>query len=252
MKAVIFAGPSLRPSERPRGGPSIEWRGPAQRGCVYQAARQGFSIIGLVDGHFRTAPAVLHKEILWVIREGCAVYGAASMGALRAAELHAFGMAGVGTIYEDYVSGRLTRDDEVAIEHGPAELDYFPLSDALVDIRYSLAFAASRGVISHAAETALLDYAASRFYASRRLRDVVTQASSDRSVGHLSADALDWIIRNRCYRKRDDALELLAVINSALLSCSPPVAPGFDFQETTFFADFRASIDNPLVRDFAT
>jgi len=248
MNAVIFAGPSLRPSERPRRGSNIEWRGPAQRGCVYKAARQGFSIIGLVDGYFRSAPAVLHKEILWAIQEGCAVYGAASLGALRAAELHTFGMVGVGAIYEDYVSGRVTRDDEVAIEHGPAELDYFPLSDALADIRYSLSCATLRGVISPAAETALLGYAAGRFYATRSLRDVVAHGSP----GDLSADAPDWILRNRCYRKREDALELLAAVNSALLKGYSAGAAGFDFQETAFFADFRASIDNPLVRDFGT
>ena len=43
------------------------------------------------------------------------------MGALRAAELHAFGMRGVGRIFEAFRDGELEDDDEVAVVHGPAE-----------------------------------------------------------------------------------------------------------------------------------
>ena len=45
---------------------------------------------------------------------GTQVFGAASMGALRAAELAPFGMIGVGAIFAAYRDGRLTGDDEVA------------------------------------------------------------------------------------------------------------------------------------------
>jgi hypothetical protein len=45
---------------------------------------------------FDSTPAVLHKEILWAMDRGVGVSGAASMGALRAAELHWYGMVGVG------------------------------------------------------------------------------------------------------------------------------------------------------------
>lgn len=40
---------------------------------------------------------------------------------LRAAELHSFGMEGVGRILESYRDGILTDDDEVALVHGPAD-----------------------------------------------------------------------------------------------------------------------------------
>ena len=42
-------------------------------------------------GAFASVPAVRHKEILWALSEGIPVIGAASIGALRAAELTAFG-----------------------------------------------------------------------------------------------------------------------------------------------------------------
>ena len=52
--------------------------------------------IGLIDGYFERVPSVSHKEILWAMSQGIVVIGAASMGALRAAELAPFGMLGVG------------------------------------------------------------------------------------------------------------------------------------------------------------
>jgi hypothetical protein len=40
------------------------------------------------------------------------------MGALRAAELHTFGMVGVGRVFEGYRDGVYEDDDEVAVVHG--------------------------------------------------------------------------------------------------------------------------------------
>jgi hypothetical protein len=71
---------------------------------------------------------------------GIPVYGAASMGALRAAELAQFGMVGVGRIFEAYRDGVLEPfdepfedDDEVAVLHGPPELGHRAMSEALVN-----------------------------------------------------------------------------------------------------------------------
>ena len=46
------------------------------------------------------------------------------MGALRAAELHPFGMVGIGQVYEWYRDGTIDADDEVAVAHGPAEFAF--------------------------------------------------------------------------------------------------------------------------------
>jgi len=42
-------------------------------------------VIGVIDGYLRWA-TVWHKEILWAMAEGIHVFGAASIGALRAAD----------------------------------------------------------------------------------------------------------------------------------------------------------------------
>ena len=62
-------------------------------------------------------------------------FGASSMGALRAAELHTFGMRGVGEIFERYRDGVLEDDDEVAVSHASADHAYRELSVAMVNLR---------------------------------------------------------------------------------------------------------------------
>ncbi len=87
--------------------------------------------------------------------QGIHVFGSASMGALRAAELAAFGMEGVGAIFEAYRDGALEDDDEVAVVHGPAESGYRALSVALVNIRHTLAAAEAQSVIGPASSSAM-------------------------------------------------------------------------------------------------
>ncbi len=93
---IVFAGPSLH-------GTPVEWgdivcRGPAETGAIERALGDGATVIGLVDGHYQQVGAVWHKEILAALAAGAAVFGAASMGALRAAECAPFGMVPVGSI----------------------------------------------------------------------------------------------------------------------------------------------------------
>src|SRR5262245_14346113 len=112
VKAVVFLGPSL-----PLGpaGAILDAtsQAPVRQGDVLRVLAQKPDAIGIVDGFFERVPSVWHKEILLALSRGVRVYGAASMGALRAAELHAYGMIGVGQIFEQFKSGFLEDDDEV-------------------------------------------------------------------------------------------------------------------------------------------
>ena len=111
LKRCVFVGPTLT-------GTKLDGRvkrfGPAQLGSIYLAARSGYKVIGLVDGIFGNVPNVWHKEILYALDHGCVVCGSSSIGALRAAELHAYGMHGIGLCYRLYKAGVITDDDEVA------------------------------------------------------------------------------------------------------------------------------------------
>ena len=74
------------------------------------------------------------------------VFGAASLGALRAAECAPFGMEGVGAIFERCRSGALEDDHELALAYAPRELDYAPLTEPLVNVRATLDAAVAAGV----------------------------------------------------------------------------------------------------------
>ena len=96
-------------SRRRRAILDADYRPPAKQGDICRAVQErGPDAVALIDGYFEQVPAVWHKEILWAMKLGVQVYGASSMGALRAAELQQFGMIGVGKIFEAYVSGRFS------------------------------------------------------------------------------------------------------------------------------------------------
>lgn len=148
MKAVVFLGPSLAISEAQRILPDAIYLPPARQSDLLSAAiNLKPDVIGLIDGVFLQSTAVWHKEILYALQRGVHVYGASSMGALRAAETDRFGMIGVGEIYRMFASGELIDDEEVALSHGPAELGYRKLSEPTVNVRATLQAARDAGVI---------------------------------------------------------------------------------------------------------
>ncbi|MFF3729381.1 TfuA-like protein [Streptomyces sp. NPDC002476] len=138
----LFLGPSAPGFLAP---PGVTLLPPVAAGDLLALPLTDGDVVGIVDGYFHQVRAVPHKEILAVLDRGAEVLGAASMGALRAAELDAFGMRGVGRVYQDYRDGRIEADDEVALLHGPPESDYRAMSEPLVVIRSTLARAVRDG-----------------------------------------------------------------------------------------------------------
>ncbi|MGL4541294.1 MAG: TfuA-like protein, partial [Polymorphobacter sp.] len=111
LPPIVFAGPSLN-GVKPEG---FELCPPAAAGDLLRLIAGPPRTVALIDGVFDGAAPVQHKEILELLSRGFAVIGGASMGALRAAELHPFGMQGAGAIFAAYAAGRLVADDEVAV-----------------------------------------------------------------------------------------------------------------------------------------
>ncbi len=230
---VIFAGPSLPPAERPGGG-GVRFLPPVAQGDIVRLLRRKPqpAAIAILDGFFEGVPAVLHKEILWALAEGVPVLGAASMGALRAAELHSCGMIGVGEIFAAYRDGILVDDDEVAVLHGPAEAGYPPVSEALVNIRATLAAARARGIVDPALEEALVELGRRIFYKERSWRRLLETAAAQ-GLDPAALEVLGgWLPGGRVDRKREDARSLLAMLRD------PPAPPdrGWDFEWTGIFA----------------
>jgi hypothetical protein len=230
-RAIIFAGPSLPPRLHPDDR-RLEWRPPVRQGDLYRAALARPGIIGVIDGYFEITPTVWHKEILRAMQAGIHVYGAASIGALRAAELDAFGMRGVGRTYEAFRDGVLEDDDEVAVLHGPGELFYPPLTEAMVNIRATFEAAAEAGIIDAALAARLTGIAKTLFYKERSYEAVLERAAGGEfpaaTLGRLSV----WLPQGRIDRKRADAEAMLAAIRGHLDAGVTPLRVSYRMAET--------------------
>ncbi len=132
----MFVGSSVtgRDLERISQDHRLVVRPPIRRGDLPAAVCDGYNLIGIIDGEFFQSLAVSPKEILAALHSGRTIVGGASMGALRAAELAAHGMHGVGTIYRWYASGRVTRDDDVALKYAADDGVYRPLTVPMVNV----------------------------------------------------------------------------------------------------------------------
>lgn len=230
MSAIVFVGPTLS-REEVTALIDAECRPPAAQGDVYRATLERPFCIGIIDGYFDGVPSVWHKEILWAMAEGIPVFGSASMGALRAAELCAFGMRGVGRIFEDYRDGLLEDDDEVAVLHAPAELGFRPLSEAMVTIRATLVKAAGAGVLSAERQAAIVDVAKALHYRERTWERILETAGS--GDGASDAQALwAWLPDGRVDAKREDAIAMLKAMASEMAAPGPAPAADYSFEST--------------------
>ena len=63
---VVFLGPSLARAEAEKIL-EADYRPPAKRGDLYNAAREGARIILLIDGVFFQECSVAHKEVLYAL-----------------------------------------------------------------------------------------------------------------------------------------------------------------------------------------
>jgi hypothetical protein len=233
MNAVIFAGPSLPPAFRP-DDPALEWRPPVKQGEVYEAALARPAIIGIIDGYFEVTPTVWHKEILWAMAQGIHVYGSASIGALRAAELHPFGMVGIGQIFEAYRDGILTDDDEVAVLHGPEELGYPAVTEAMVNIRATLDKALAEGVLDNGLAARLTGIGKSLFYKERSWEVILQLAASRALVPGPRSDLARCLCSGKVDQKEIDALEMIAGIRRHVAAGVTTLTISYRFHETGY------------------
>jgi hypothetical protein len=233
VSIVIFCGPTLAPVEVQQHLLGATALPPAGQGDLYRAARERPKVIGLIDGTFERAPAVWHKEILWALSQGIHVFGSSSMGALRAAELATFGMVGVGRVFQWFDAGVLEDDDEVAIAHASAAERYRPTSEALVNIRATLAAAEASGVLERAAASQLLEVAKSMYYADRSYPALLRGAQAA-GISKATTSALaGFLERGRIDQKRLDALALMQLLQRERARLeSVRLVPSFYFEHT--------------------
>jgi hypothetical protein len=234
MTIYIFLGPSLS-HDYARTILDATYLPPIQQGDLARLLLRKPRYVGIIDGYFETVPAVWHKEILLALSQGVHVFGAASMGALRAAELHAFGMIGVGQIFQWFSDETLVADDEVAVRHGPAGIDYLPLNQSLVDIRDCCARARADGILTaHLADRIIA--AATSLPFPERSWSSAAAAIADPNPDEANALATwqDYALNRYVSLKSRDAQLLLEQIKVAVSKPWRPHKPCFELQHTIF------------------
>lgn len=219
---ILFVGPSL-PDAANHIGPDIVLRPPARQGDVMRALADGATAIGLIDGLFENVAPIWHKEILFALSKGIPVFGAASMGALRAAECAPFGMIGIGEIFAQYADGRRVDDSDVALLHGPPEMKYAAVTVPMVNVEATLDCAVRLSLLSPAAAEQFLASARAIFYKERTWRKIIMAAGCDWDA------ATPWLKSATVDQKRLDAFALVA----ALAACDVTAAPVRDWTFNT-------------------
>ncbi|MDF5759111.1 TfuA-like protein [Spongiactinospora sp. TRM90649] len=179
MRTVVYAGPTITPPEIRAVVPEAEVRPPVSRGDLLREDWNPGDTAVVIDGYYRERLSVGHKEIIWLLGEGVDVIGAASMGALRAAELGPYGMRGVGSVYRMYATGEVDGDDEVAILHGPAAMGYPAGTVAMVNIRHGCREGARAGLVPEAAGERIVRAAKARPFSHRTWPELARALDGD-------------------------------------------------------------------------
>ncbi len=238
---IIFRGPSISATEAKKHLNDALYLPPAIQGDMYRAYQQYKpKAMGLIDGNFERVPSPWHKEILFLMSQGIKIFGGSSMGALRAAELDDFGMIGVGKIYEDYTRNVVEDDDEVGILHAPKELDYKPISDAMVDIRQTLIKAKDENIVSEKLKDELEAFYKNCFY-KERFYDAGIAYFQTINANEIS-DFKNWLPFNKVEQKKADAILLLEKIQNHKNYKNHD----FKFENTVYWHNLKFMIDKQL------
>lgn len=248
MMVVVFAGPTISATDV-RALLPAQVHAPVAQGDVYRAVCAGARMIGIIDGYFDRVPSVWHKEIVWALSRGVAVYGSSSMGALRAAELAEYGMVGVGAVFQAFSTGALEDDDEVAVAHGAADSGYRPLSEAMVNVRATLASALAARVISVHTNDALLSIAKAAYYVDRNYR-LILRRGHEEGLDEVELSRLArWLKTGLINQKRDDALAMLERMRDSLSTNALPTAKAIRFERTDAWDVVVREWDRGLAND---
>lgn len=220
-RTVVTIGPTLTREETRRHLPDAEIRPPIAADQVLRWQLRPGDRLLIIDGLFLQATAVRHKELLALIDDGVQVTGASSMGALRAAELHPFGMRGIGSVFHAYRDHTIVGDDEVALLHAGADAGHRALSWALVDLRHALEGARRRGVVDEETADLLLRTAADLPFTARDAPTLYHRAQEHGACAAALARFHRYCRKHRPSIKRSDAVMALR-----LLSLTGPAAAG--------------------------
>ena len=210
---IVFLGPSLN-LEKAKKVINADFRPPAKKGDFIKLSMMSeTSIVILIDGVFLQDYPPTPIEVFQVIRKNnFKVYGASSIGALRAVELEKFGMKGIGKIFELYRNNIINSDDEIAVTF---DSEYNLISEAMIDIRYNIFLAWKNKIINNETKKIMVKLAKS-IYFPYRTYDYIIEKAIDLfpSKRESFLTFKNYIVNYRVSLKETDALKTLQYVSS--------------------------------------
>jgi hypothetical protein len=233
-RTIVFTGPSLSPEMAKKILPHAWIHAPAKCGDILKVIRLSPQRIAIIDGYFEQTASLWHKEILFALSLGIEVYGASSMGALRAIELEPYGMKGIGKIFELLKKNQSTDDDEVCLAHTE---DFSHQTPPMCNIRATL----DQAVFHHQLnETEKNSY----------LERIKALPYYERSFSELSGETrlINFCIQNYVDQKKEDAIALLNYLKHTPFTPPQHIQP---FVPTLFFYKiFREMSATPFDQEY--
>lgn len=239
-----FSGPTLNSSQLSIF-PQISFLPPIKSGdlneLLLNKTNKVESVI-IIDGLYHSSLSIRHKEIIAAISRGIKVYGAGSIGALRAAELNGYGMIGHGEVFHYYANNLITSDDEVSVVHDPCS-PFTSYSLPIINLRLSIPSLIDKGLITGIQSSALLSFYESLHYTDR---------TKSRLIRYLKGVDLDpSLVDHITDYKLQDSIELLSHITSTSNDRSMNICDtqkrdhvDFGYYFENFFTDQKFPIDN--------
>ena len=214
VRACVFTGPSLDHATARSLLPEAEIRPPIRRGDLPRALNEGYRLFGIIDGTYIVEPTLSAPEVREAVGSGAVLFGAASLGALRAVEFRIWGFQGIGVVYDWYLRGVTYRDDEVVAAMEPET--FRALSEPMVNLRFACMRGLREGVLGAVLAERLLERYAAYHFAERRFSRLFNAVRAE-----LAGDEREQLERFAAFcseqgsaldLKRQDALRLIAVL----------------------------------------
>ncbi len=210
---IIYLGPSLS-INKAKKIIDAEFRPPAKKGDFINLnlLTERRDIV-LIDGVFLQEYPPSPIEVFQVIKNtNFKVYGAASIGALRAVELEKFGMKGIGKIFGFFKQNIINSDDEIAVTF---DSNYNLLSEAMIDIRYNIFLSWKLGIIDKETKQMMVNLAKRLYFPFRTYENIIKKScllfpSKEKYISKFS----NYISMNKVSLKELDAIHALQYMSS--------------------------------------
>jgi hypothetical protein len=118
--------------------------------------------------------------------------------------------------------------------HGPEEVGYPAITEAMVNIRATLDQAVAEGVLDNGLAVRLTEIGKSLFY-KERCWDAILQLATSGGLPTTPLERFEaWMQSSWMDQKRIDALEMIAVIRTFLASSVKRLSTSYQFHDTGY------------------